>query len=83
MSDHASAEARRRGVSEATALSVASVPEQRFTVRSGREIRQSRVADAARGKLYLVRVVVDSDEHGDTIVTVYRTSKIGKYWRAP
>ena len=29
------------------------------------------------GKRYLLRVIV---ENGDTVVTVYRTSKITKYW---
>jgi hypothetical protein len=36
----------------------------------------------ASGKLQLIRIVVDSGKEGDTVVTVYRTSKIGKYWRA-
>jgi hypothetical protein len=83
MSDHAREEARRRGVSEAIVLSVARDPEQRVMVRARREVRQSRITDAASGKLYLVRVIVDFGEHGDTIVTVYRTSRIRKYWRAP
>ena len=82
MSDHARAEARRRGVIEATVLGVAANPEQRVETRAGREIRQSRIVDAASGKLFLVRVIVDSGEHGETIVTVYRTSRIRKYWRA-
>jgi len=33
------------------------------------------------GKLHLIRVVVDLAEDGDTVVTVYRTSKVRKYWR--
>jgi len=32
---------------------------------------------------YLVRAVVDLGDDEDVIVTVYRTSKISKYWRAP
>jgi hypothetical protein len=51
-------------------------------VRPGREVRQSRIADAASGKLQLVRVIVDTGHDTDTIVTVYRTSKVRKYWRA-
>ena len=30
---------------------------------------------------YLVRVFVDIDREPAEVVTVYRTSKIGKYWR--
>ncbi|MGH8690322.1 MAG: DUF4258 domain-containing protein [Burkholderiales bacterium] len=79
--DHAIAEARRRGISEATALEVATTPEQRLAVRPEREVRQSRVTDPASGRLHLIRVVVDSGKDGDTVVTVYRTSKVRKYWR--
>jgi len=32
--------------------------------------------------IYLVRVFVDMDRHPAEIVTVYRTSKVSKYWRA-
>jgi hypothetical protein len=82
LSDHARAEAGRRGISEASVLSVATAPEQRVAVRLGREVRQSRVVDPASGKLHLIRVVVDEGMDSDTVVTVYRTSKIRKYWSA-
>ena len=81
LSDHAKAEADRRGISESTVLQIISAPEQRVRVRPGREIRQSRVADQVSGKLYLVRAIVDSQGESDTIVNVYRTSKVRKYWR--
>jgi len=55
-------------------------PEQRLAVRPGREVRQSRIPTPVGGTLYLVRVVVDSGPLADTVVTVYRTSKIDKYW---
>jgi hypothetical protein len=81
LTDHAAAEARRRGISEATVLRVATTPEQSLGVRTNREIRQSRVIDPASGKLHLVRVVVDLEGDADIVVTVYRTSKVRKYWR--
>jgi hypothetical protein len=81
LTDHAIAEARRRGISEGTILKVANTPEQRLAVQPNREVRQSRVTDPASGKLQLIRVVVDRGKDGDTVVTVYRTSKVGKYWR--
>jgi hypothetical protein len=34
------------------------------------------------GKVYLVRVIVDVDRQPAEVVTVYRTSRIAKYWRA-
>ena len=81
LTDHAVAEARRRGISEATILEVATTPEQRITVSPQREVRQSRVIDPASGKLQLIRVVIDRGQDGDMVVTVYRTSKLRKYWR--
>jgi hypothetical protein len=32
------------------------------------------------GTPYLIRVVVDAGPSDETVVTVYRTSKIEKYW---
>jgi hypothetical protein len=81
LSQHAHAQAARRGVSEETVLAVARAPEQRLSVRLGREVRQSRVEMPTGGTLYLVRVVVDTGPRDETVVTVYRTSKIDKYWR--
>jgi len=81
LSEHGREQASRRGLSDATVLEVARTPEQRLAVRPGREIRQSRIAMPAGGKLYLVRVVVDTGAQGESIVTAYRTSKIDKYWR--
>jgi hypothetical protein len=69
VSEHASEQASRRGLSDATVLEVARTPEQRLAVRPGREIRQSRIAMPAGGKLYLVRVVVDIGAQGESIVT--------------
>jgi len=80
VSEHASEQASRRGLSEATVLEVARTPEQRVAIRPGREIRQSRITLPAGGRLYLVRVVVDTGPREDTVVTVYRTSRIDKYW---
>ena len=50
-------------------------------VRAGREVRQSRVRFQPGGNLYLVRVFVDASPALETVVTVYRSSKIDKYWR--
>ena len=80
VAEHASEQASRRGLSEATVLEVARTPEQRVAIRPGREIRQSRITLPAGGRLYLVRVVVDTILQEETVVTAYRTSRIEKYW---
>ena len=80
LSSHAIEQAARRGISEEVVLDVAANPEQTLRVSDDREIRQSRVALSDRKDHLLVRVVVDRSRSEDLIVTVYRTSKIEKYW---
>ena len=78
---HALFEMKRRGLSEELVRSIVSAPEQEHEVRIGRVVMQSRVKMGGRLGTYLVRVYVDTDRDPPEIVTVYRTSKIAKYWR--
>ena len=80
LSEHARMQVARRGMNEDEVLGVARSPQQRLPVRRGREVRQSRIATPEGATLYLIRMVVDSSEDGDTVVTAYRSSKIDKYW---
>jgi hypothetical protein len=52
-------------------------PEEVLAVRKGRVVAQSIVAR------HLIRIFVDVDRQPPEVVTVYRTSKIGKYRRLP
>ena len=83
LSDHARWEAGRRELAEEMILRVAGEPEQTESLRPGREVRQSQVVFPPENKTYVVRTIVDLGDDEDVIVTVYRTSKIGKYWRSP
>ena len=56
-------------------------PHQILAVRPGRQIRQSIVSSSPDGRRYLVRVIVDVHGGDIRIVTVYRTSRLAKYWR--
>ena len=78
-SDHAKAEMARRGISEGIVVQVLEKPEQVVPDRGGVEVFQSR--HEFGGMIFLVRVVVDRNDDPATVITVYRTSKIGKYWR--
>jgi len=80
ISPHAALEMERRGVDEAIVGRVLAAPEQRESVRSGRDVLQSRIEVDKR--TYLVRVFVDVDRRPAEVVTAYRTSKIEKYWRS-
>ncbi|MEJ2697311.1 MAG: hypothetical protein P8013_11760 [Candidatus Sulfobium sp.] len=41
------------------------------------------IMDIGTGKAYLVRVIVNDTHDPPRVVTVFRTSKISKYWRQP
>jgi len=79
ITDHARFEMRRRGIPEDMLQSVLNSPEQVIAVRTGRVVLQSRMA--MEGQTYLLRVFADTDGDPVEVVTVYRTSKIEKYWR--
>jgi len=76
---HAESVMRRRGISEEIVKAILNAPEQRVEVRQGRDVLQSKVPMS--GKTYLVRVFVDVDRRPAEVVTVYRTSRISRYWR--
>jgi hypothetical protein len=80
-SDHALREMARRSIPRAVVEAILSAPEQVVAGREGRTVYQSRI-DNDEGKRYLVRVVVDGTRITALVITVYRTSKVQKYWRA-
>jgi len=73
---------QRRGIPNTVVESVLNQPQQVVTGRPGKQIYQSKV-DFGTGKTYLVRIVVAGDADPPVVVTLYRTSKIEKYWKAP
>lgn len=72
---------RRRQILEEDVAGVLARPEQRETVREGRDVLQSRTQSGDPPKTYLLRVFVDVDLDPAIVVTVYRTSNVAKYWR--
>jgi hypothetical protein len=79
-SKHAEQEVLRRTIPRAWVDAVLAAPEQRFAQSGHADILQSRFV-AESGKMYLVRVVVATGKQPPLVVTVYRTSKVDKYWR--
>jgi hypothetical protein len=79
ITDHATFEMERRNISLKLVQSVINNPEQRIVIRKGREVFQSRIQ--MEGKPFLIRVFIDIDRVPAEVITVYRTSKIEKYWR--
>jgi hypothetical protein len=79
---HAKEEMARRQISVQDVAKVFAAPEQIETVRQGRSVYQSRIEMGKPTKMYLLRIFVDTDRQPQEVVTVYRTSKIQKYWRS-
>lgn len=79
ITSHAAFQMRRRGVSLGVVRRVLEHPEQRRTVRPGRDVLQARAVFDDR--TYLVRVFVDVDRQPAEVVTVYRTGRLEKYRR--
>ena len=79
-SDHARLETVRRDIPFEVIEQVLSSPEQSVPEHGGLMALQSRVE--LEGRPYLVRVVVAESPDATVVVTAYRTSRIGKYWRS-
>jgi hypothetical protein len=70
-------------LSEEMVRAILLAPDQRIEVRPGRDVLQSKISFRQPEKAFLLRVFVDIDRLPAEVVTVYRTSKIEKYWREP
>jgi len=82
ISQHAATEMRRRDIALDVVMDVLRNPQQIVVGRVGRKVYQSRIV-FGDGKTYLVRVVVADEQMPSVVITVYRTSKVARYWRAP
>ncbi len=80
-SQHALQEMVRRGIPREMADKVLRTPEQVIDEHSFRKCYQSRVCFES-GSVFLLRVIVDAATEPGVVITLYRTSKISKYWRA-
>ena len=81
LTEHAQLEMLRRRIAEQEVARVLSMPEQVLYVSQSRYIYQARIDFGTPSRPYLLRVFVDIDRKPPEVVTVYRTSKIDKYWR--
>ncbi len=82
LSQHALDEIERRGISRDLLDQVLQNPQQILPERDGKKIYQSQV-EFGESKLFLLRAIVNDAVEPAVVVTVYRTSKIEKYWRQP
>jgi len=76
---HGLEEMARRGLARELVQGVLDSPAQRVAQRSGRLALQSKVH--FKDGEFLLRVIVEPLAEPPAVITAYRTSKIGKYWR--
>ena|GEM_PF-694546 len=81
LTDHTEKELEQRQIPRKLLEEVMSAPQQIVPEYSGRRAYQSKL-DFGGGRVFLVRAIVDESTEPFTVVTVYRTSKVDKYWRA-
>lgn len=72
----------RRGIPMAFLEAVLQHPQQVVPEVGGKKAYQSQF-DFGGGRSFLLRAIVIDDVDPAVVVTVYRTSKIGKYWSTP
>jgi len=79
LSSHAKGELLRRGILEDDVLNVLDAPGQIVDGYGATKVYQSKMD--SDGKTYLLRVIVNVQVDPAVVITVYRTSRIEKYWR--
>ncbi|MDY7000478.1 MAG: DUF4258 domain-containing protein [Thermodesulfobacteriota bacterium] len=80
LSNHALQECERRGIGLEVVQDVLNNPQQIVPERFGRKVYQSQVV-FEKNKTFILRIIVDTLTTPYKVITVYRTSKIDKYWR--
>jgi hypothetical protein len=80
ITEHARLEALRRGIELDLMLSIIERPQETVLAKKNRLVLQSKYYDKIAGKEMLLRVIVESEESTVKVISVYRTSKIDKYW---
>jgi hypothetical protein len=80
LSRHAKQEMDRRAIPMDLLESLLKNPQQVIEQPDGKKVYQSEF-DFEGGKIFLLRAVVAEFADSALVVTVYRTKKIGKYWR--
>ena len=81
LSKHAQEELRKRGIPVEVLEMVLEAPEQIVEGYGGKKVYQSRVP--SEGNPFLIRAILAEDVTPPLVVTVYRTSKVQKYWSTP
>ena len=77
---HAIFEAERRGISAEFIILAVDNQQQKLNSKKGRVIVQNKYYDKTEKKEMLIRVIGFETSEKFEVITVYKTSKINKYW---
>lgn len=69
----------RRKISSELVESVLESPQQIISEKGSMKAYQSQI-DFGGGRIFLLRVIINDNFEPPLVVTVYRTSKVEKYW---
>lgn len=81
LTQHAREAAARRHIDEDLIRRVAERPRQRLPRPAGGLVLQEKFFDAKLGKTMLLRIIAHETPEELRILTVYKTSRIEKYWK--
>jgi len=81
ISKHAKEQMDERGISEEMLMNIIVSPQQSIPDEPEKMIYQSVEYFAEDKREFLVRVFVNTIKQPNLVITVYRTSKIKKYWK--
>ena len=82
ISKHAQEQMKRRGIDVETVLSVVTQPEQTIIDDEDAAIVVCQSLIEEDGQMFLLRVFVNTDKQPNVIVTLYKTTKISKYYES-
>ena len=81
LTTHSESEMVRRKIPQHLLEELMADPQQVVPGHGRRKVYQS-LLEFGDNRTYLLRAIVDDQTSPPTIVTVYRTSRVRKYWRA-
>ena len=79
LSNHAKKQLRERNISEELVRKALSVPDEIIPTNEGRKVIHFHIQEDE--KVYLLRIIAEQTGSDWLVITVYKTSKIDKYWR--
>jgi hypothetical protein len=79
-SKHAEEQMQRRNISRDTAIDAVLHPDQTLVDDEFPEMKIFQSLTREKGQVFLLRVFVNVKQHPNIIVTLYKTSKIKKYY---